>query len=771
MKRDLFVFTFMAFVAVSFFCATAVAQTFSPPIPVGAKYDGTLTTGGIKSEATHLRFFNHPTIPGTNFSSSSVEIDGKKYKVDALMATPGWISKQFSITENDSGTKMVLGLPGRVGKPQMAPLHGVCPGNTFVKDPVSPQVFADCRLWPINNVEAEQNYVDRRLEIARIRNTTSSDPMLALIGDPLLDGVVGDASEDQSPYSPMTYPALVDSETGRNDDPFKPWWMLKYPDAQGYKQTISYGLDEIRGIGGLHVTTVYDPFDLGITAQVATGMVLGNKIQNLKWVADIGMKEYWKILWPNRPAPDASEFGLPFYSPVGFFLSVPGQGVKFAGYTALHQAPKDGSGYTHRQNPDGSYVPLADEVTRRAARYSANFGPVAVVAMDYSSSEPHRKDGFAVVNQGTLMSLDDYVIALGIVLRDSNGNPLRWRDVIGIVNADGSFSGISPNQMPHSVVSYVPFWARSVDAFTGKPIVAASSGHLQDTGNPNFAFDPFRVGLVGPGMFYAAKMTDKAGGAKRHTLVVPSGEAADDGNFYVYKLDPIGGPQLRMKLNPQATPPPMGGIAPPVKLPLVLPEAYRVDVPDGFAPYQVAVADVWKDNDGCDDIILSFRGRITEHPFGNDAFRNEPGQTVLFRTSDAADPDNALAMFASEVRAYKGIPAKVGCAISSEQQDIRIFNVPRKFAQLAAIAVDDFDGDRIDDLLVGDLTPRQIGSEGGTGKKADEYTGYAWLFPGILSGAVNSQAIRTGFFSKKIDEPTGDWLRIAVDSGEIEALP
>lgn len=770
----------------------AAQAVFSAPVPAGSSTPNQ-TTGrpATQTDATVVKFFDHPLASGQrNFGvyQGTVTIDGKAYRVSDVVATPGLLPR--NPVDVQKAAEMIVDIPAPTAL--FTPAHGICPEATYVKhgSGLKATFSYNCRLWgksgdPPANVEP--NYTDRQLEVADIRDTVppaSNDEFTNLFGgNPLEDFLIGDARETTTPYVPATYPALIDSDIP-GEEAFQPGWMKKFSDAQGYNEVFAYDIAPIpsgaSGNDGLLAAAVYDSLDLGVafTMDVAAEVmstIIGQMSVGLLTYGDYVEKMTCKPTDPKYPdcIENEDEISMPFSSPAAFFRRDFQEGrMRFAGYTSFLQVPKNMQGYTYELDESTSppsLKPLASPIAIEAAAVGQHYNPIAVVAMKYPKglkglSNSIDTDGFAVVNQATMLSLDD--------LAFRNGNPLvingvaqRWRDIFRVKKADGTYEMLTKERMPNRVISTAVFWNRSIDAGTGK-LARWGADYEAFTLNPNFIYDPLVIGITGPGMYDAASTVEKIpNNGARNMLVIPAGEPDENGKYYVYKIDPVNGDKIWWVE--------AGKPLVEKETPFVAPDFYEVDVPKGFAPYQVAVAEIWDDTDGyddshiCEDILLTFRGSVVTAL--ESGFMNSQGENVVFGAGKDEQGKDDVRMFSPEVRAYRGVVDKYGkCWI--ENQDTPAFRrtfITATDAQVAAIAVANFNGVKGDDLLVGDLVPREIVSVAGqpADPQAGQVTGFATLYPEFNNGPIDVQQVRVGFAASSVKP----WLKSPLDpSSEID---
>ncbi|MBI4211611.1 MAG: hypothetical protein HY540_03140 [Deltaproteobacteria bacterium] len=680
------------------------AQNFSLPIPIGSQQSSKSGFPATHVDATHLKFFKHPEAPrgSENFVSEDVTIDGRRFLVDDVVATPGIFE---GMTQVNAGNAMLDGLGNRLGLP-LNPLHGFCPERLVIQGATSNrlELTLDCQI--------ADGSTSRELQVADVRMfnaLASPSEFERLFGttEPLVAAVMGSAEQTLTPYGTDLYPATIQSAIFS--------WPFLGP-TQAYQDVVAYDLADVgQGI----ITAAYDPVKLLMNMQAE--LSVRTATQNLQVRGQLPQQE------------------LPFLSPLAFFRKddYPSRGrMRLAGYSSL-QFPS----VLNRENA--------------ATLLAQNFNPIAVQPMKFTKSAtgtgaPQPDEGFAVVNQATLLNLDDILMYDGLPYVDPTDHRAHsWAEYLGTRDASGQFQPLDATTMPHRTLAYTIFWRRHAE-WASRPTV--------ESYNPNAVFGPFVFALVGPGVFDADVIVDQpitTSGATTsspsvESLIVPSGEVAADGKTYVYKIEPINADRLWWRFNPKT---PVAAGLPGVQTPFVLPTAYAIESPAGFVPYHVKSFDV--DRDGCGDIALTFRGSETTPLRTSRAFQNNVGDHVVFQVS-SSDPR----MFASVVQIHRGKFRNGRCEIEATAAERFI---PHPGAQIAAIAIEDIDGNGTKDLLVGDLMPRKI-PEGERG--AGEYTGYAYLYADASPLSV-PKWIRVGF--KTSNHEITD-LRAVLDGSDADGV-
>lgn len=793
MKKLLIVSAAVAGVVILGGIPRAAAQVFELPVPI-VSGDSQVGKGAdpTKADATHLKFFIHPEAAWSpaNFKDQQgvvkikVGAEEQTFAIDDIAATPGLLPREKRDAGNNS--KMVDEITSRVLTSTIDPIQGFCPEAYHIKSngPGNLETYLafDCQLGKmVDKKYAVADVTDRQFVVADIRNALKeqefNSTMAGMPGipDPVLTalGIVGNADEELPPYASATYPALVK----RSDDFASPIQVDGKFEAIAYDvadltvpETVGRGA--VKPINRGLVTAVYDPVLVDLIGEMTMGYKKDMQDVLISGMAP-QMTQMLQFLFSAVTKTDkCSDSGtcaitMPFSSPLAFFRADEGNSndrMRLGGYSSMLQIPK----------PDK----IKDPQAILAGVMGQNFNPIAVEAMRYPhtcASPPAIRqaipqvlalcppvDGFAVVNQATIG--DVRKLGTRKFLWPIAGNaipavPVTLELSLGIKDGQNPFQPLDPTMMPHKIASYAVFWSRGMDPETGRPVVWGPGSHAEDTLNPNYVYDPFVLSLVGPGMFDAEEGVDKIGGQKVHALYVPSGEAAANDQYYVYKIDPIRDQRLVVHFaafDAQGTPIDDNSGNPiemNVPVPVVLPDAYPIDVPAGFAPYQVKAADF--NGDGCSDIALTFRGAQVVQLDEGSPFTNDYGQHVVFH--DGA----TKRAFSNEVRVYDGIPDEKAGKCKISQKPSKIFT-PAADAQIAAIAIANFDGNGGDDLMAGDLIVRAIAN----GPDADKFAAHAYLFPGMNESPVTMKTVRAGYAKTGISpvaDPVG-YLLAAMQS-------
>ncbi|MFH0799753.1 MAG: VCBS repeat-containing protein [Pseudomonadota bacterium] len=657
----------LGFVAFGAAGSAQAGSQFSPPIPMRSdvgSHGQLAQSPDTKVDATNLKFFEHPKYPHPAL--------GGNYSVPSVLIN----GTVYPISD-------LVATPGLLPpdsrkfdiKSEMLDAYGPRPGGSldplhgFCTGPVGNNAYEDCEVKGIVNPVGVFSSVDvsRQLQVADIRDALQNEMGLLKEQDPLIEALIGSSHESKLPYDVQTYPATVITKSGYLDG------------------VIAYGIADFdAGV----VTATYDPLMLSISMQ------------------DVG----------NIVSPVKDILNQLYISPLAFFRkdAVAGR-MRLAGYSGMLL-------FDPKQLPAN---PL--EVMERLLLLPSS-NPVSVASMPVAVSFSGAAGsgafktipGFAVVNQATVVDLDMPVKVAGHSYADpSDFQTHNWGDYL--VHQNGS--PITSAEMPHRLFSYASFWGQGRKWGGGDPTQPAD----MDNFNPNAVFTPKVFAMIGRGAFDAAMAVDTKSGTK-YSLVVPSGEVAENNTFYLYKVFPYPTSANQVYIRTtvaDANPTPMG---------MIIPTPYEIEVPPGFAPYGIASADI--DGDGCADFAVTFRGATTVAL--KTPFNNQKGENVVFQ-----NPADQTTMFSNYVYIYKGDPNK-NCAISPAPSIKQL--VGPKGVQIAAVALADIDGDNKVDLLVGDLIPRQIPD----GKDKDKYTAYAYLFsyiddPNSLHDPFSYQSIRVGF--------------------------
>ena len=769
---------FAAGVAVVFGLSLGIevhAQNYAPPVVVGSDTNQVQVAPQTKTMATDLRFFKHPrkalTDPAKqqNFTDKSpdgfdVKVGEKGIVVDDIAATPGLIPRPANRLPADGKNAMIDQSPERANK-TLDPIHFFCaggadpgsfaPGYDYIgidcelvapivpapTDHVACSETKDCEAHYNNpcywfrcsggtcdyglqyeNCVIAPNVTNHQLEVVDVRNSLAAadETFVSLLDDPLVAGVLADAQESVAPYEPATYPALV-----VKDKPFVWKWGLPNP---GYSDAIAYGLADLsvkdggETINNGLVTAIYDPISVEAWYQMVTidtaGVAGYLSTDAVQLAADAWLANPFQHCVSN----EFCDLGTTFLSPLAFFRADSQSGrMLLSGYSSILHLPKNAadefSSLLHlMKNPSNLFVYLL----------SQNFNPVDVTAMKFGTDTVKytnptgtidmtidRRDGFAVLNQATVIDLDNLLVFGGKI---QPGNP-RWYQTILL---DGK--PLDGTLMPHRVVSYVVFWSRQEGPWGH----SGTGTEAVDNPNPNYVYGPFKIALVGGGAFHSAELKDMPDEINEvSSLLVASGDAAGsqvDGGHFIYKINPTSDPKLKL----------IGGL----ELPIVHPRSFEVMTPEGgFAPYDVVTGEL--DGDArCGDMVLTFRGQETVYPAGN--FKNAPGENVAFQSTQWPGR-----MFSDRVHVHFGRLQGGECAFLSAPDKIlampaELFSdTPQPLAQVAAVAVADFDNDGTKDVLAGDLIPRQIidcdPTNAAECAQRGLYTGFAYLFRDVAN--------------------------------------
>ena len=611
------------------------------PIPVGssANQAGDNANGVAnkltKTDATNLRFFKHAPGSGPNFKSNQVMIDGMEREVNDLVAVPGLLPKD---KPHFGAMSDMIEHTSRFSD-SIDPHNFFCPNSVTIEGPNGNMIYSDidCKLGGDGPVPGS-----RQLEVVDVR---SDDVMSQLLGslDPMLNGIVGNASEDSAPYTPKLYPSTV-------GDKFS-WWFFDAEENPEYDEVVTYGLAEIDG--GI-VTAAYDPLMLRQRLLYAAAMRTSTDVTYGVELGSNALKIKIPFSSPNiyfRNDANVGRMILSGYQSVKIPLSFadPNQlismlAVNFAPIDVREMQFKDKK-VQSMSKPDNG---IAGSV---AGNYSVGHQSDSMQFIDQTANIP--EEGFAVVNQAPLLSLDA-----------PNKNDVTWRQLLGV-----ECDPLEVADFPHSLVTYTSFWGPTYacvwkkcgeddppeckDKCTDRKWLDWAGGRDPEDMDPNDAFNAFKIGFAGGGVFDSAVATHKNyKGAVLRNLILPAGEKGIDGNYYIYALDPVHGDRLSMTSLPTTVGDSI--VAPKcTKIPsTVVGVPYKVIPPDGFAPYAV---DAGKFNDDeCDDLVITFRGSRTV-ALGSEPFINSPGQRVVFAADlQNVDGNKSEVMFANQVKIYLG---------------------------------------------------------------------------------------------------------------------
>lgn len=717
---------------------TGPVPTFTAPIPIGSNKNQVGVGPATQSFAEDIIFFVHPQplVGSVNYSQIGIQLGGTSYLLDDVVAVPGLISSQGGFGNYEGFFSL-----GERSSSSVTPLHGMCPRRIEQMTTTgNPDLF-----WTFDCKVQIENVFNRQLHISDVRNTVAPDEFALLFAgaNPLEQSLIGNADEEVTPYTTRSYPSTVKL----NDYPFT--WPLLQPPNGDFDEVIPFGLADIgEGI----VTAAYDPFMVRLHLQLYGEGFNPPSID----LFDLGVRDvsYFSPVTffakNDRPGIGRVQFAGYAYSPTQVMSLLPPSSAQLVAFqlealslaypqNMLHHnfTPIDVVAMQFPQK-QLSFFPLlvggiAPTVTRNFPTIRNVYNNLVPSSSIYPTSFPD--DGFAVLNQGALVNLDQIFAKSGGPYVSSDGRAHPWSYYLGTSSLTrtgaislvipsiaarfggrgaAAFQDLQPALLPHRSVSSVVFWSRGRD-WGGEP--------QKELLNPNSVFTPFAMSLVGPEAYDAFVAIDRVGSTpaiERQSLVVPSGVGVVDANavrrFYLYKIDPIHNILLTSRdINAIAPSSARAASAPLTHI--LLPEVYEIDVPQGFAPYKGVASDI--DDDGCADVVLTFRGQQTVSIDPN--FQNQRNQRLVFQVS-ASD----RRMFSDRVYIYHGVAPT--CAIERTPRTGEIFQLPPDElgnpGQATSVVVADFDGNGTDnDILIGDLLPRRIG-----GDPNAQVTAHAFLF-------------------------------------------
>ncbi len=708
----------------------AWAQTFSAPVPIASDEAQvanipSAVRSNRSSNATNLKFFNHPLTASdeANFHETFLVLsmeEGEYYvPVQNLAAVPGLIpSPQINVRNlGEMLDEMIvaslgIGLITRLPTEGISPTYGFCPEPLVIEDSsrtvegrnaeVTINFMCNVQSTPPSRRDSN-NESNRQLEVADIRNTTSADEFAALINEePLVPTALGDAQQSLAPYSNQTYPSTITSNL--------PFDYLSSLASSGltrlvapYSGVFNYGLADLEQSV---VTASYDP----IRVEKALHLAGNFYSADLAGLSPDCARAEGCFLGQIEIEPGIAAW-TGFYNS---FLNHLTPLIFFRKDQAEHRLRLSGYSTWQFDNIDiDNLVGTLDDFLWKMLM-SLNFNTIDVQAIE------RQEDGdnyLAVVNQGTLGSLDYPVVDLQLRRVSFSGTSYDWRDMLG-TGSGADFMPLrqvgEPGELyfPHSAVSYVTFW-QQVD---------------ESAINPNEAFDPVAFGLIGPGAYSSTELIDVIGDTTRQYFVVPSGEALEGGIYYIYKFAAEEREDNILHFDPQPAVD-NDNIWP---TPGIVAEPYLVKSPEGFAPYEIKAADL--DENGCSEIILTHRGANTVWvpPIDVDTFNNTPGENVVFQSSLEDDER----MFSDCFTVYFGDLQGDKCIFSTDRQDF--CGTLESGRQIASVAITDTNDDGHLDIVAGDLMPMEIPDSAG------KFTGYAHVYHGpiTLSTPGRSEMIR-----------------------------
>jgi hypothetical protein len=460
----------------------------------------------------------------------------------------------------------------------------------------------------------------------------------------------------------------------------EPYQRPGYMNSPVYDEVITYGLAELKA--GI-VTAAYDPLTVTQLQKIAAAYQTADG--TLGVTVDSQVEEMVKP-WS-------------FQSPNIFFRKDHTNGrMLLSGYQSIGMPAILGAGNS-----------ILSELVNMLAY---NYAPIDVKEIEFYAKKALRP-GFAVVNQAPMMALDSEMPF------DDNVTDKRYefREYFGV----GS-ELLDLDKFPHNMVSYVVFWGpRDGRGWAELP--------RMENMNPNAAFRAYKIALVGGGMFHSAVIDDDIS----QRLVVPSGIPVMDENngehFYIYVIDPAASPQLAARTSVTL---PFSDF--PILQDIIVPNVFEIVPPDGgFAPYGVDASDF--NGDGCDDIVLTFRGAETVAL--DNEFNNDKGQNVVF------EADDGHTMFSNVVKIYLGQEVEGLCVFDEDHKILVNPSMPNFDAQIADAKFADVNKDGYMDLVLGDLMPHQLDD--------GEWTGMVYVCSstdiGVLGGC---ELVRSGFASSTV---------------------
>ncbi len=709
MRRLVYCFVVIALVGIS-----AKAQAFSDPIPVvvdqgqHSAHGTDATVFGTHTEATNLIFGEHPSAPGAeqNFHTTEVIVEGidDPIKIQDIVATPGMLPTG----EGEDLADMILNTPvlaGYLGHDDagtritsMNPAQAFCPDAfRFTLAPGMGmgrwrEQIAEC------SVLSNFNRSNFQLELADIKNVSSSADYDRIGNPALVPGVIGSA--EQSKYPGDNYPSTISS----HDFPYTWVWGFNRLSASN-RFVLSYGLSVF---DNALVSAAYDP--VFITYQNIMGNYISKGNPN-------DTDEWYSVSRENitfRVFPRLYTFLASHISPLIAYYPQAGS-VKLAGYSSwqfdeLDFTSADTFRYSllGRRSDPGFILKLLMGMN--------------INTIDVKSIFSEDEERLAVINQATLGSLNQCVRGpRGVCFPDGT-----WREALRVnsIGAPGEY------YLPHDVVSYLTIWEKG------------DSQREINSPNLNIRWDPKAFALIGPGVYSSAVMSEPEGDkyTKRY-LLVPSGEPAVDNNFYVYKIAPKVTGENMVHFYDNG----LSGI---------LPQPIQVHPPaPGFGPYEIKTADF--DGNGCDDFTLTWRGTEILLANPDERFENDYEQAVYFRSS-APEDDR---MFNNCFSVYMATRQADGTCIYEDNVNMRenfcdsYLGEARPQAQITSVAINDFNDDGSLDVLAGNQLPMQLDN--------NQFAAHGLLFENIQIGPEETseydedELVRVGFkTAQQGPEPT-----------------
>ncbi|MFH1654202.1 MAG: hypothetical protein ABIE74_09125 [Pseudomonadota bacterium] len=698
---------------INLFIPDLIAQqgrvNYSEPRPVGSANEQVGQGTPKKSDATHVKFFSHPSAfdDSHNFKQDKrIKIDGTYYEVGDVVAVPGLVP--------DEGNRRLTVQP----RDTMLEATGTSSGNKAMHG-FSPNRFVDGQYYlGMEFSLGDTNSISHQLEVADIRSPRNPGEFKSIFGeDPLEKAFLGDGREDQKPYDISTYPGTVINKVSPFD------WTFLYPSEKGkysIKDVITY---DIANLDAGLITLSHDPLNLDLSPQ----LLLGVGAAQIKYLLSTSMN-------------------LPYLSPTVFFKKMVQDTVKLSGYSTL-QLPRGG----------GQGIDLFNNL---ASMLAHNLNPIAVEKFnvqvtDYITS-------YAILNRVVLPNEQLMLNYVGNprICKDGKAHP--WGDLWGI-EENGIFTPVS-NIIPHPNFSFGTIWT-SDRGVTG---IIDGWNNNQNVGNPNEIFAPLMFFIAPPGSWDMA-VVKKAGVDK--SLVIASGDSTcpnynkncSDGKYYLYMVSPSDHSRnmyerscldlTNTSENRYISVPRTFEITPPVdKFP-------NLDSSEGYAPYQIACGNLNIDVDDISDCVVSWRGKNTKvvglKVGGRKKRLTDPTADVYF-VSDLLDANgNNLnqRMFANGVTVYYGTNDANGNIIfvteanSAQYPNLVPRYIPAYLAtsQIAAVEISDIDKDGKSDILMGDVVAQPV--KGDINKSAGQvHAAFGPLF-------VEKKMIPVGFTRGKSVDP------------------
>lgn len=686
--------------------------------------------------ATHLNFFKHPIITeglngSSNFKSQSVQGSGQApIIIPNIVATPGSLI-DASLEEaviSDDPTKTFLQPLANTSTPAFF-LHGFGP-----KDFYTQTQYGSSQRNVEFQVSSNNNYA-RSLFVADVRNENPSDEFLNVFGvQPLEVTLIGSANYSGS--LSLNPAAISSKEKGAYYCAIDMNPLSNFDCADdmiigdnSYKDTVLYDLAQLQLARAgertdLIASVSYDPIRVSGKAEIATTTFGNTSLSN-------------------------KEISFNYYSPIVFFhTSEKNKEVKLLGYISFDDKPmsdelKDNYGV---MNSPVLYE-LADFLnTAEHKGLPIHVNPIAINHI--VTKETLSKDLLAVTYQNTLFKLDDLVL-------NSAGRPLNYRtapkkygQVLFLKKGEFSYLPMmSPEGtlipeilFPTGVMSPVMFFKKAkdwnVDSYTNS--------------NPTNLFEPFIGALIDPGdapsagVYDAEVIEDKYVGrglvqVEESFLAIPSSIGDET---IVYLIDPMdktrqlyiySGLTTKCLLDP-CTPPTGTYSALPIYLPAADPIRFKSPA-GGFVPYNIKAAKL--DNNDCDDLIITYRGKDTVKVADGYEFRADDGNTSFSNIVRIAYRESTLD----------------GC-VFREARDF-----PMTHSQIAAVELADINGDSLVDLVLGNLLPEKISDDE---KDAKKYASFAYI---VLNGGLDTDGVASNFSPIECNPPiitTGCTKRLRV---------